>query len=371
MKQGKKILVAPLNWGLGHAARCIPLISEMQHLGAEVIIGADGAALALLRKEFPALKWIHMPGTVVRYQEKGSLALRLMLQLPKLLTAVIAEHRQLKKIIAAEKIDAVIADNRYGLFARNIPSVFITHQATIRLPVTLQWMATIVNVVNHFFISKFDNCWIADAEGPGNWSGDLSKGLPATGKVVFIGPLSRFNSREESRKYDILILLSGPEPQRTLLETKLTGQFMQYEKTVHPSGSRARLKVLLVRGVMEGTDVPVSLSENFTKVDYLLTRELNSAILSAGLIIARPGYTTIMDLAAIGGKAIFIPTPGQTEQEYLSNNLMQRGICYSATQELFDLQTAVSESGNYHGFTASGSVAWKEHVREWLERIEA
>lgn len=367
MKQAKKILVAPLNWGLGHAARCIPVINELNRLGAEVIIGADGAALELLRKEFPGLNWIHFPGHRVRYHEKGNLTAKLLLQLPQLIMAVITEHRLLKKIIAAEKIDAVIADNRFGLYTGTIASVFITHQTTIKLPTFIARMEPLVNSINHFFISKFDNCWIPDFEGPQNLAGDLSHKYLVPGETAFIGPLSRFTYQEQKIIYDILVLLTGPEPQRTMLERLLTDQLLKVDERVgSAAGLPRRLNVLLVRGITGGSAVPVSLAENFMRVDYLLTKELNSAMLSSGIIISRPGYSTIMDLAVLGSKAILIPTPGQTEQEYLAHYFMQRGIYYSAVQEGFDLATALQCGKNFTGQIIKDTGKLNAHLASWL-----
>lgn len=366
MKQTKKILVAPLNWGLGHAARCIPIINELNKLGVEVVIGADGTALELLRKEFPGLHWIRFPGHIVRYHEKGNLTAKLLLQLPQLMMAVKAEHSLLKKIIVSEKIDAVIADNRFGLYAGTIASVFITHQTSIKLPKFIAFMEPIFNGINHFFISKFDNCWIPDFEGQQNLSGDLSHKFPLLGNTVFIGPLSRFSYQEEKRKYDILVLLTGPEPQRTVLERLLTDQMLRVDESVDAASFQQRLNVLLVRGITGGSAVPVSLAENFTRVDYLLTKELNEAILSSGIIISRPGYTTIMDLAVLGSKAILIPTPGQTEQEYLAQYFMQRGIYYSAAQEGFDLATALQCAKNFTGQIIKDTGKLNAHLVSWL-----
>ncbi len=367
MKQAKKILVAPLNWGLGHAARCIPIINELNKLGVEVVIGADGEALELLRKEFPDLHWIRIPGHMVRYHEKGNLTAKLLLQLPQLMMAVKAEHSLLKKIIVSEKIDAVIADNRFGLYAGTIASVFITHQTSIKLPKLIAWMEPIFNGINHFFISKFDNCWIPDFEGQHNLSGDLSHKFPLRGNTAFIGPLSRFSYQEEKGKYDILVLLTGPEPQRTVLERLLTDQLLRVvDKRAGAASLQQRLNVLLVRGITGGSAVPVSLAENFTRVDYLLTKELNEAILSSGIIVSRPGYTTIMDLAVLGRKAILIPTPGQTEQEYLAQYFMQRGIYYSAVQEGFDLVTALERAKSFTGQIIRDTGKLNAHLVSWL-----
>lgn len=192
--QEKKILIAPLNWGLGHAARVIPIIRELLNLEAEVLMAADGRALEFLRKEFPQLNWIRLPGYDIRYQEKGSLTLQLLRQLPKIMVSFFAEQRQLEKIIQEERIDVVISDNRYGLFSKKIPCVFITHQTGIIVPKPFKWTEKIINRINHILISKFDACWIPDFEGENNLSGDLSHKYSKPPNAIFMGPLSRFSS---------------------------------------------------------------------------------------------------------------------------------------------------------------------------------
>ncbi|MEP7128904.1 MAG: glycosyltransferase [Chitinophagales bacterium] len=368
MKQ-TKILIAPLNWGLGHAARCIPIIKELKNLGAEVIIAADGRALELLQKEFPELKCIRLPGYEIRYHEKGSLTLKLLLQLPRLIASVIKEHKQLKKIITVEKIDAVISDNRYGLYSKKIKSVFITHQTGIKLPKYIAWLEAFVNSINHYFISKFDACWIPDFEGTDNLSGELSHNYSLPKNAIFIGPLSRFTYREEKKKYDLLILLSGPEPQRTLLEKLLIKQLFQTENELIPRRPDQKLKVFLVRGIAEGSNQPINISENFTRVDYLLTEELNNAILSSDVIISRPGYTTIMDLAILGSKAIFIPTPGQTEQEYLADYFKRRGIYYSEGQQEFNIKRAMEQIKNYTVPSLEYDKRYRKRLSNWMEDL--
>ncbi|MBK9731885.1 MAG: glycosyltransferase [Chitinophagaceae bacterium] len=360
MKPTKKILVAPLNWGLGHAARCIPIIRELKNLGAEVIIAADGRALELLQKEFPELKCIRLPGSEIRYHEKGSLTLKLLLQLPQLIASVIKEHKQLKKIITEEEIDAVISDNRYGLYSKKIKSVLITHQTGIKLPKNIVWLESFINGINHYFMSKFDACWIPDFEGTDNLSGELSHKYPLPKNAIFIGPVSRFTCREEKKKYDLLLLLSGPEPQRTLLEKLLIEQLFQIETEFVHRNSNHPLKVFLVRGMAEGSNQAVSISENFTQVDYLLTEALNTAILSSEIIISRPGYTTIMDLATLGSKAIFIPTPGQTEQEYLAEYFKRRGFFYSEGQEGLDVWRALEAATEYRGVKINNEMGLKK-----------
>jgi uncharacterized protein (TIGR00661 family) len=375
LSRKRKILVAPLDWGLGHATRMIPLIHALQSFGAEVLIASDGQALSLLKKEFPTLACINLPGYRVHYQKKGSLGITMLLQLPKILAAIRAEKKWLKKIISKENIDAVISDNRFGMYTKDIPCIFVTHQINIIAPSPFKWMERWINKVNRRLIANFDACWIPDFEKEPGLSGALSHNFPLPDNAVFIGPLSRFSYREVSKRYKLMVLLSGPEPQRSILEQQLLKQFKEYAKLknnqptndVVAAGELA--EILFVRGIPEGSGDVLKISPGVIQVDYLLTEALNSAILESEIIISRPGYTTVMDLSLLGSRAIFIPTPGQPEQEYLAEYLTNKGICYTTSQSSFDLELALFEEKAFAGFKANSVQLWKQHLVNLLASI--
>lgn len=235
---GKRVLVAPLDWGLGHATRCIPIIYSLLAQNFEVIIAAEGASKNLLKTEFPDVVFTHLKGYNITYSSKGSLLpLRILLQFPGLLRSVFAEHLWLKKIIKAYNINLVISDNRLGLFHKKIPCIYITHQLQIKTGhLFTEWLA---QKLHYFFINKYTNCWVPDNKDNNNLAGALShpKKLPAA-IVKYIGPLSRFEKKTTSKKYDLLVLISGPEPQRSIFETILLDQLKNF------SGN-----TLLVRGL--------------------------------------------------------------------------------------------------------------------------
>lgn len=349
MKPPGKILVAPLNWGLGHATRCIPVIRAVQQAGAEVIIGADGKPFDLLHKEFPELRCIRLQGATIHYPKNGNLLFSLLVQLPKLLISVWKEHRALQRLIEAEKIVGVISDNRYGLHSRRIKSIFITHQVGIKLPAALRWLEPLLYQINRKLIEQFDSCWIPDYEHSNNLSGELSHKFSLPRNAVFVGPLSRFTFFETEKKYDLLFLLSGPEPQRTLLENLLMRQVKEITDRHSTDEVVSPMKVLLIRGLPEGSPELIDAGSNITQADYLLSNALNMAMLSTVTIICRPGYSSVMDLAILKSKAILIPTPGQTEQEYLAQRLMQLGIYYSECQKDFDLKRALKNAACFTG----------------------
>lgn len=332
----KKVLIAPLNWGLGHATRCIPIIRAFQQQGALVFLASDGSALQLLKKEFPELPTFELPAYDVRYIFPN-MVLSMAVQMPKILRGVWKEHFWLKRFIKTNDIDIIISDNRYGFYNNTVHNIFMTHQINIQAPFRF-----LVNAINRFCIKKFDICWIPDFENVPNLAGTLSHGSVVKSlNVRYLGVLSRMKKYEIPLRYDAIIVLSGPEPQRTLLENKI---LLQLKNELY-----APYSFVLVRGVTEGENIDFTL-KNLEIHNYLTTNDLNTKILESEIMIARSGYSTLMDLAALGIKAILIPTPGQTEQEYLAKQLEQQKLFFTQTQKNLDLKHALEKSKDYKGF---------------------
>lgn len=319
----KTILVAPLNWGLGHATRCIPIIKKLQGHGYDVLLASDGPALMLLRKEFPQLPFIALPDYQIVYPKSGAFfKLKLLANLPQIRAAVSSEKKIIKKLVKEGRIDGIISDNRLGVRNKKVPSVFMTHQLNVLSGNTSLFSSK----VHQRFIKKFDECWVPDVQKTPNLSGKLGHPKKRSFPATYIGPLSRMKKEKAPHKYDVLALLSGPEPQRTLLEEKLMEVFIDQPK-----------KVLLVRGVLE-EETRTTINKNITIVNFMQTQELQRAINESKWVVSRSGYTTIMDLAAMEKEAYFIPTPGQYEQKYLAKQLKQKGIVPSCRQEKFNLK---------------------------------
>jgi len=306
LNKKKKILVAPLNWGLGHATRCMPIIQQQLNEGNEVLIASDGAPLVLLKARFPQCSFIEWKGVSIHYS--GNMIFSMLFQVPNILWSIYKEHQQLKKIVAEHKIEMVISDNRFGLWNEKVHSVFITHQVNIISPVAEK----ILFKINKWFIEKYDECWVPDYEGENNLSGDLShpkndyyrKNFPKN--LKYIGPQSRFakgNSNFE-KKYEAVGIVSGPEPQRTLFFEQLKNDFEKIEG-----------KTLLIGGKPD--EKFSSSNTEHEIVNHLNDQEFISSLYSTKKIICRSGYSTIMDLHVLGLKAEFVATKGQTEQEYL------------------------------------------------------
>lgn len=329
----KRILVAPLNWGLGHATRCIPIIHALLDNAFEPIIASDGVALELLRKEFPELICIELPSYNIKYSKKGSFfKLKLLKDSPKVIKAINAEKKAIKEIVTLYKIDGLISDNRLGAYFKEIPCVFMTHQLQV-LSGSTTWLSS---KVHQNIISKFDECWVPDTYGQDNLSGKLGQGTFGTMVIKYIGPLSRFKKLDVDKRYDIMVLLSGPEPQRGMLVEKLMGVFKSYDGSV-----------LFVKGVVEEVQTTSTIG-NITICNYLMGSELETTINESTLIVSRSGYTTVMDLAKLGKKAFFIPTPGQFEQEYLAKRLTEKGLVPSCSQDEFTIDK-LKEIDDYEG----------------------
>jgi len=331
----QKILIAPLDWGLGHATRCIPIIRALIANGYEVIVAAEGSQAQLLRTEFPSLAILSLKGYRVRYSKsKWGLAFTLLTQLPRLQRTIKQEHCWLDSMIDEHHIDLVISDNRYGLSSRKIPCIFITHQLTIKAP--FAWFEKVLQRINYRYINQYNSCWVPDVAGDVNAAGVLSHPaiLPRT-KVHYIGLLSRFQLRLVEKKYDYCVLLSGPEPQRTLLEKKLLAGL-----------SSEQGKILLVRG-KPGSDDVIHTSHPIEIKNHLPGDELQEAILQSEYIISRSGYTTVMELLSLQKKAILIATPGQTEQEYLAKKLNADHICMSAAQDDFNCVQIIEKAKDF------------------------
>ncbi len=336
----KKVLITPLDWGLGHATRCIPIIHELISRGCSVSIGGSGNSLTLLQKEFPSLTFFELPGYDPVYPSTGSMVWKMASQLSKFRRVIREEHESVERIIRENGIDLVISDNRYGCWSEKIHCVFISHQTNILMPKRFGWLAGMVRYFNTRMINRFTYCCIPDYPGDHNLAADLTSfgKHSITAKLLHIGPLSRFkSSTPREKKFDVLCIFSGPEPQRSILEEIVMSQL--------PSSG---LKYFVVRGVFSS-----SLIEDDHVVNFLTTEKLQEVIEQSEIIIARSGFSTVMDLDALGKKAIFVPTPGQTEQEYLAETLLKKKIAFSMPQYTFDLSTAWKESEHYTGFTSS------------------
>lgn len=326
MNNKLRILVAPLDWGIGHSTRCVPIIRELLRQGAEVYIASNGRPLKVLQREFPQLPSLTLPRYDVKYPFR-SIMLNMLLQLPRLLWAIFAEHRMGDRWVRHYGLDGIITDNRLGCFSRRVPTVFITHQVHLKAPD--ENIARFTNRINHSFMRRFGRCWIPDWDNAQNLSGTLSR-PSAHPKTVYTGPLTRLQPLRAEIRYDALVLLSGPEPQRTYVE-----------KAILKQAAGLPYKMLLVQGKPE-TDQAIEGPENVQIVPFLDAPELSRAIAESRMVVCRSGYSTVMDLAVLGKRALYIPTPGQTEQEYLAEYLNEKGASLWQSQQDIRLSEGIA-----------------------------
>jgi uncharacterized protein (TIGR00661 family) len=339
-KINKTVLIAPLDWGLGHATRCIKIIHILLQNKCRVLIAADGPHKILLQEIFPQIEFLYLKGYRIKYANKNML-LNLAKQLPSFLKTIKIENKWLDKTIEEQGIDLIISDNRYGLWSKKIPSVFITHQLQLQVPFFLSWMKIFIRKRLYILINNFSFCWVPDvADKKNNLSGELGHPIKMPNVPVnYIGPLSRFvKSNSQTKKYTLMVCLSGPEPQRTLFETIILPQLRNING-----------QVILVRG-KPGSKEILSAEKNVTIFNHLPTIQMQQAFEQSRFVLSRCGYSTLMDMQMLDCKCIFVPTPGQTEQEYLGKRLHDLGQAIVFKQAGFDLKKAIdaAEKFNYH-----------------------
>lgn len=293
-----------------------------------MIIASDGVALGLLKKEFPELTHYELSSYQISYAKNGRMfKLKMILNSYKILWAMYKERQEIKRIVKAEKITGLISDNRLGVFCKGITNVFITHQLRV-----LSGSTTAISSKMHQQIfKKYDAVWVPDFESMSeNLTGKLGHLDKKPKNLMYLGPLSRFEKKKAPLTYDLLVLLSGPEPQRSMLEEKLRGELNAFEG-----------QAIMVRGVIEEkqTIEEIPLKQGSLKVvNYMQSEELMSTVHQSALVLCRSGYTTVMDLAKLGKKAFFIPTPGQYEQVHIAERLDAQKIVPSCTQDEFKLE---------------------------------
>ena len=302
----KKIIIAPLNWGLGHATRCVPIIKELQKSNFTPVIASDGTALQFLIKEFPSLEFFELPSYKISYGR--NLKWSLIRKIPTIVRAVHKERLLIQEYVHQNpNVVGIISDNRFGCYYTKIPSVYITHQ----LNVLSGFLTPVTSFFHRRVIRKYNECWIPDEENS-VYSGKLSRSSKNLNQK-YIGVLSRFKKQELPQDIDVLILLSGPEPNRTQLEIKLTSIFKTSSK-----------KVYLIQGVVE--KIQKTTKENqLTIVNFMLTKQLEHTLNLSKMVICRAGYSSVLDLVSLRKKALLIPTKFQNEQEYLAKYLQQKG----------------------------------------------
>jgi uncharacterized protein (TIGR00661 family) len=346
----QRILVAPLHWGLGHATRCIPIIQYLIDQKHEVILASDGDAKTLLQLEFPQLLCLELPAYQISYRT-NFMVINVATQLPRLCRVVKQEQVVIDQIIEKHGIMAIISDNRFGCWSTKVPSFFITHQLQIlsNNPIA-QYIG---NKLMARAMQRFTEIWVPDFSDPNqSLSGKLAHSVVPTKNTRFLGPLSRMEPENSKQIFDFLIILSGPEPQRTKLETILLAQ-----------AKHLPYRFALVQGKPQAK-TQVTFFGDIAVISHLTGSDLNHHINASGAIICRSGYSSIMDLAVLGKKALLIPTPGQTEQEYLAEYFESKGIFAYQKQGKVDLKAGIASLQNVSGMQSAVSTQFQLEIKE-------
>lgn len=355
------ILYAILDWGLGHATRSIPIVEELLAQGVQVSLCGEGSTGHLIQATFPQLDFYPVNGIQVTYPTKIPMSLSMLLQSPKIAMAIKREHQQILKLVRDLKVDAIISDNRYGAFSDDIPSVIITHQLNLQTPKNQLWLHSIINKVNHHYLAPFDQIWVPDSQGENNLTGSLSHDLATVKKLnpIYIGSLSRFASLQPNgqyKKYDTLVVLSGPEPQRS-----------HFEKILFHQLKKLPVSAIIAKGTPQ---YPLQeQKENCYFTSHLSIDEMLFQYTNCKYIITRSGHSTLMDLCALKKSAICIPTPGQTEQEFLANIHSSTKHIVTFPQNVVDLKQGMELLAGCKPFQLPVNQEFKPIIRQFLDTL--
>ena len=328
----KSLLFGVLDWGLGHAARSIPLLRFFQNNGWIIHIASTDAPRKLLLDALPEAHFHTPPAYRIQYGAKDKfLIFNILKQVPRLLKTVNEEQDWVEERVRQLGINLVISDNRYGFYSTRVPSWMLTHQLSPTSGFG-KFPDKIVQKIHFTFLNKFDRCLVPDlAEKPGI-AGKLSHPTSLPPNTHYLGLLSRFAPPTlEVPTLEVLVLLSGPEPSRTIFEQQLLPALRSFNG-----------RALLVRGLPESTNT----TEN-NVVNYADIPVLHELLTRAALVICRSGYTSVMDLIRLQKKALLIPTPGQTEQEYLAVHLEAEGYFPYLRQADFSLEKALAKAAAF------------------------
>lgn len=346
-----KILIAPLDWGLGHTTRCFPIIHYLNDLGHEVIVATEGISAQLVQKNFPNLKVIPLKGYRIHYSKKSFLfKIKIALQIPKILNSIRREKKWLEKIQKNEQFDLILSDNRYGLNISDASSIILTHQLNIQTGFG-QFFDSVLRRIHYYFLSKFHATWIVDLPNNGGLSGKLAHPIKLPSNASYLGILSQFSMQEKKeiikeKKNTILFLLSGTEPLRTQLEQLIFNQI----------ASLSQYEVIVVAGHPHSTLQKKEWPTFVKYYPFLEMPQLFPLMQQASLIVCRSGYSSLMDLVCMQKKALLIPTPGQTEQEYLADYLSSKKYFYAVSQFDVNLQNDIAAAFQYDGFLSGDSI---------------
>lgn len=339
MPKALNILISPLDWGLGHASRMIPLLRQLEAQGHHLMIGVSELTRPFIKEHIPNAHYYAAPSYGIKYSKWGSFLSFVALG-PRIFKAKQEEYEWVEKFVKSHKVDMIISDSRFGFRYTSIKSIILSHQLNLQFPKYLKWPGKWAQKVNEKWLSAFDEIWVPDSEDH-YLSGDLSEN-PGM-KYKLLGIQSRFEKGEESspEKEDyVLCILSGPEPQRSI-----------FERMIRQQSPQIKQHVVIIGGKPHEPGRPYNCA-NTTYFNHLDSKKLATYIRHADLVISRSGYSSLMDYQQLACKKLFlIPSPGQTEQIYLAHRMKQMNICDFAFQAHFNLNEVILGTKDFLGFS--------------------
>jgi hypothetical protein len=327
----RRILFAVHDWGLGHATRSLVLIRALVARGDHVtVLMAESPGLQLLRAELGDACEYHcygdLPKPFSRYP--ALFYLRMSLATPKVWLRFELEQRLTEKLVRERRIDAVVSDSRLGVWSREVPSYCLFHSLRQIIPGRPAALERLVERAQRHLLRGYRAILVPDVDGDDALAGDLAHDLDLDwgfGRVVYLGPVSELGSEAAAEDIDYFFSLSGVEPHLTMLAERvlaalplLPGRSVVTLGRPDAAGESREIGTAIVHG-------------------YLDRRAQGAMLARARVIVGRSGYTTLMELAGLGKRALFIPTPGQSEQEYLARLHRERGHVFSTTQSALDI----------------------------------
>lgn len=343
MKAGKAFY-AVLNMGLGHATRSLPVIQALLKRGWQVMVGSNGRSLSFLQRELPTASFVETPDYGIRYSRSGFLLPRLALQIPRLLRGISQERDLCRRVLSQFRPDVILSDHCYGICSPEIPSYFISHQIRFAMPTGLNFLGGLPARFNFHFHRQFTGVIIPDqpAQTGGLISGELSRIPPSRGKYHYVGPLSSVAATAATLDIDALVSISGPEPQRTVFEERVLQQI-----------DNVPGRKVVVLGKSESIATVVD-KPNLVIKTHVPRKEMQELMNRARILVSRPGYSTLMELAELGKQALLVPTPGQTEQLYLARRARENGWWYPVDQKKLNLVDDLARAAAYPGLSLPG-----------------
>lgn len=355
-----KILFAASSWGLGHATRDLILIQALMDAGHSVTVLSTDRALKLLRGELAdQCDYIDLPDIPKALgHTSASFYLKMTMALPLVFRTFRREHRFVDELCRAGKCDRIVSDSRYGVWSRDVPSYHLMHTLHQISPFRVRLVEHVIESIQRGLLSGAKKVLIPDQEENG-LAGELCHDLVAfrRDQIEYLGILSSVLRMPVEQDIDYFITVSGVEPQRSILEKKVLRQARELD---------GRVVITLGR-----PDLPFSVSDDGRLAIYsFLGRRRQAEMLNrARTVVSRSGYTTLMELAELGKRALMVPAVGQSEQEYLAGLHERRGTMHSVPQSRLNLARDLRDAERYPGL--SGVRPTCEAVKKFLRIVES